>query len=222
MSGVPNLSEYEKFYKKMTELSDDQLHEILTIHFEDYTEVALEAAKAALEARGIQVSAKEGKSTVNLEKLNTFNDCIQMVDYQGVELKLGKLFKESDKSLAAYKSVYTKLKRMKPTKFTGIYIFVAQIREDIRAGYPFDVFGVESGSNEHFGLEMFQWNEFLSFKIFEKSKGFIENLGLEEFVAICLKKMTSLGMTEEEIEQRIAELQDFEGELFNGSDKIEV
>lgn len=217
------MKEFDKFYKKMSELSDEKLHEIIAISFEDYTDAALDAARAVLEERGIKVALQgEAKPTVNLDQLTSFNDCIQAVDYAGVEIKLGKLFKESDKSLAAYKSMYSKLMRMKPAKFGGVYIFVAQIREDIRAGYPFDVFGVEKGSTEHFGLEMFPWNEWLSFKIYEKSKGFILNLGLEEFVAICLKKMTSLGMTEEEIEERIAELQDFEGELFNSSDKIEV
>lgn len=217
------MSEYEKFYQKMSELSDERLHEIVSVSFEDYTDVALEAARAVMEERGIQLSLEEESTTPEgILEMNTFSDCVRLADQNGVLLKLSKLFKESDESLEAFKGVLFKLKKMTPAPAEGIEIFVAQIREDVRAGYLFDVFGIESGSEEHFGLEMFPWNEWLSFKIFEKSKGFILKLGLDEFIAICLKKMTSLGMTEEEIEMRISELQEFEDELFQSDDKIEV
>lgn len=217
------MKEYEKLLERMRGLKTEQLNEIISISFEDYTDLALDAAKAVLEERGVKRQLDVETSNVNMTDIKTFKHCIEAVDYKGVELKLKTTFHEPDKNIVKYRDIYTKLKLMKPAK-SKVKIFVAQIRDDIRAGYPFEVFGVEPGTKEHFGLEMFPWNEWLSFEIHEKSKGFILNLGLEEFVAITLRKMTSLGFTEAEIEKRIDEMQSFGDDLFGGDpdDKIMV
>lgn len=211
------MKEYDKLLERMRALKTEQLNEIVSISFEDYTDLALEAARAVLEERGVKRQLDGSGMSANQMDFKTFKQCIELVDYKGVELKLKTVFHEPDKNIAKYRDIYQKLKLMKPAK-SKVKIFVAQIREDIRAGYPFEVFGVEPGTKEHFGLEMFPWNEWLAFEIHEKSKGFILNLGLEEFMAIALKKMTSLGFTEAEIERRIEEMQSFGDDLFGGDD----
>lgn len=218
------MSDYEKFLDRMRTLSNEQLQEILAITFEDYTDVALEAAKAVLEERGIQTQVTLESGEFKDLNFKTFKDCIGLVDYAGVEEKLHSLFNEPDKHLLRYKEIYTQLRLMKPVENPDIKLFVAQIRDDIRQGYPFDVFGIEKGVEEYFGLEMFPWHEWLGFEIYEKTRAFVLNLGLEEFVAICLRKMTSLGMSEEEIEKRIEEMQSAGYDFFEGEDgdKIEV
>lgn len=217
------MKEYEKLLERMRALTTEQLNEIVSISFEDYTDLALEAVKAVLEERGVKQQLDTSSNPVNNLEVKNFKQCIELVDYKGVELKLKTVFHEPDKNITKFKDIYTQLKLMKPAK-SKVKIFVAQIREDIRAGYPFEVFGVEAGTKEHFGLEMFPWNEWLSFEIHEKSKAFILNLGLEEFVAIALRKMTSLGFTESEIERRIEEMQSFDSDFFSGdsNDKIMV
>lgn len=214
------MSDYEKMLEKMRTLSDDNLKEIVMVSFEDYTDIALEAARTVLEERGIndsiheQIQAENGGNI----QLDTFLDCIKAVDYQLVENKLLKLFKETDQNIEHFRRIYKQLLFMKPVVNEPVLLFMAQITDDIRRGYPFDVFGVEEGVEGYFGLEMFSWSEWLGFKIADQSKGLIINLGLDEFVTLCLRKMTTFGYTEAEIEEKIQEIQSLGDELFQDED----
>ncbi len=221
---VIEVNDYEKMLEKMRTLSDSNLKEIVMVSFEDYTNVALDAARAVLEERGITESIQEQtQASTNGElKLDTLLDCFKAVDYQLVENKLLKLFKETDQNLEHYRSIFKELFFMKPVVNEPILLFMAQITDDLRTGYPFDVFGVEEGQEGYFGLEMFSWPEWLGFKIVDQSKGLIINLGLDEFVALCLRKMTTLGFTEAEIEARIHEIESLGDELFQGEETLEV
>lgn len=221
---VIEVNDYEKMLEKMRTLSDGNLKEIVMVSFEDYTNVALDAARAVLEERGITESIQEQtQASTNGElKLDTLLDCFKAVDYQLVENKLLKLFKETDQNLEHYRSIFKELLFMKPVVNEPILLFMAQITDDLRTGYPFDVFGVEEGQEGYFGLEMFSWPEWLGFKIIDQSKGLIINLGLDEFVALCLRKMTTLGFTEAEIEARIHEIESLGDELFQGEETLEV
>lgn len=210
------MNDYEKMLEKMRTLSDENLKEIIMVSFEDYTDIALDAAKAVLEERGITDSIHEqiqSENNGNIQ-LNTFLDCIKAVDYQLVENKMLKLFKETDQNIENYRRIYKELLFMKPVVNEPVLLFMAQITDDVRRGYPFDVFGVEEGVEGYFGLEMFSWAEWLGFKIADQSKGLIINLGLDEFVALCLRKMTTFGYTEAEIEEKIQEIQSLGDELF--------
>lgn len=210
------MSDYEKMLEKMRDLSDEQLKEIVLITFEDYTDFAIEAAKAVLEERGVTESVTEQKQNLNSPDFDfeTFGDCIKLVDYQMIENKLMGLFKEPDRNLELFKQIYTDLRLMKPVSDDSTVLFIAQIKEDFRQGYLFDVFGMEEGQEGYFGLEMFSWSEWLGLKIFEKSKALILKIGLDEFVALCLKKMTTYGFTEGEIEEKIQEFESFGDELY--------
>ncbi len=206
------MTDYEKILEKMRLLDDEAIKEILMIHFADYTDFALEAARAVLDERGINESIQEQSDTVNSDVINleTFKDCIKAVDYQVVEKKMAGLFKESDKNLELFRIIYKDLMMMKPVNEEPIQLFLAQVKEDLSQGYPFDVFGMQDGEEGYFGLEMFTWSEWLGLKIFDNSKSLILNLGLDEFVALCLKKMTTFGFTEGEIEEKISAMQGFE------------
>lgn len=225
------MNDYEKFLEKMRALSDEKLRDIISVSFEDYTDIALEAARAVLEERGINFQIHEAMQhpkNVEVIQVKTFKDCLEAVDIQGVLNKIQKLFNEPDRQIEAYKQIFLDLKELKVQKNSqNIVLFVAQIREDVRAGYLFDVFGIEKGSEEYFGLEMFAWSEWLGFEVYEKTKDFILNFGMDEFVAICMKKMTSLGMSEAEVEQRVSEMADLGEDFFsqseeNSDDKIMV
>ncbi len=211
------MNDYEKMLEKMRALSDEVLKEIVMVSFDDYTDIALEAAKAVLDERGIAESVAEQRSAVSdisETDLMTLKDCLKAVDYPMVEDKLIHFFKESERHADDYRRVFSELLLMTPTQEEPVMLFLAQIKEDVSMGYPFDVFGTEVGQEGYFGLEMFKWSDWLGLKIYEGSKGLIMNLGLDEFVALCLKKMTSFGFTEAEIEEKINELGSFEDELF--------
>jgi hypothetical protein len=217
------MNDYEKMLEKMRALSDDVLKEIVLVSFADYTDPALEAARAVLDERGITESVAEQRSSLEVteEDLVTFNDCLKAVDYPMVEAKLLNLFKEPERSMDAYRKVYSDLMLMPPTQDEPVLLLLAQVKEDLRLGYPFDVLGIEAGQEGYFGLEMFKWSDWLGLKLYEGSKGLIFNLGLDEFVAICLRKMTTFGFTEAEIEQKINEIESFEDGFFEETEGTE-
>lgn len=208
------------FMERMERLTDDQLKDVIWIQYEEYTEEALEAAKAVAKARGlVSDEAKAGniqsegedQQTLKFNVPQTFGECLKAVDFKKVEQKLTGTFKEPDKAVEALRKVYQTLMTMAPqTTEPQTYLFVAQLTNEYVGKYPFDVFGVEEGSDEPFGLEIMPWNEWLGLTVYEKTRGFVERLGLEEFVALCLRKMTVLGYTETEIEAKVADLMQYE------------
>lgn len=210
------------FMERMERLTDDQLRDVIWIQYEDYTEEALEAAKVVAKARGLvsesaqveKPQSEDVQSPSEFKVPQTFAECMMAVDFKKVEQKLCGTFKEPDKTVEALRKVYQTLMTMAPqTTEPRTYLFVAQLTNEYVGKYPFDVFGVEEGSDEPFGLEIMPWNEWLGLTVYEKTRGFVERLGLEEFVALCLRKMTVLGYTETEIEAKVADLMQYEFDM---------
>lgn len=215
------------FLARMEKMTDDQLREVIWIQYADYTEEALEAAKAVAAERGI-FSESEAEEAVTdsmseYQVPETFQACIKAIDFRAVEKKLYGTFKEPDKAVDQLRLVYQHLMTLEPeTVEPPVYLFLAQLTSEYVGRYPFDVFGIEEGTDEPFGLEIMPWKEWLGLKVYEKTRSFVERLGLDEFVALCLRKMTVLGYTEEEIEAKVAEMSDFDFNLDEDEDEDEA
>ncbi|GEM_PF-3440778 len=212
------------FLARMEKMTDDQLREVIWIQYEDYTEEALEAAKAVAAERGIfseagsEEAASETKSEYQIPE--TFQACLKSIEFKAIEKKLYGTFKEPDKVVDQLRQVYQHLMTLEPeTSEPPVYMFLAQLTNEYVGRYPFDVFGIEEGTDEPFGLEIMPWKEWLGLKVYEKTRNFVERLGLDEFVALCLRKMTVLGYTEEEIETKVAEMSDYEFEMEEDEDE---
>ena len=220
------------FMERMEKLTDEQLREVILIQYEDYTQEALEAAKAVAEARGIrfggadQQEDSEADTTAAAGSFSvpeTFQGCLKAVDFKAVEKKLYNTFKEPDRVVEQLRVVYQHLMTMDPEVLDPpVFMFLAQLTNEYVGRYPFDVFGIEEGTDEPFGLEIMPWKEWLGLKVYEKTRGFVERLGLDEFVALCLRKMTVLGYTEEEIEAKVAEMTQYDFEFDEDEDEAEM
>jgi len=215
------------FLERMEKMTDDQLREVIWIQYMDYTEEALEAAKIVAAERGIfsEKETEEAASdlTSDFQIPETFQGCIKTVDFKAVEKKLYGTFKEPDKVVEQLRIVYQELMAMEPEVVEPpVYLFLAQLTNEYVGRYPFDVFGIEEGTDEPFGLEIMPWKEWLGLKVYEKTRSFVERLGLDEFVALCLRKMTVLGFTEEEIEAKVAEMSDYDFEMDEDEDEDEA
>ncbi len=218
------------FMERMERLTDEQLKEVLLIQYEDYTQEALEAAKAVAEARGILSGGADQQGDSEAEAAagsfsvpETFQGCLKIVDFKAVEKKLYNTFKEPDRVVEQLRLVYQHLMTMEPEVLDPpVFMFVAQLTNEYVGRYPFDVFGIEEGTDEPFGLEIMPWKEWLGLKVYEKTRGFVERLGLDEFVALCLRKMTVLGYTEEEIEAKVAEMTQYDFEFDEDEDEAEM
>jgi hypothetical protein len=215
--GGYRLMEQNPFTARMEKMTDDQLKEVIWIQAEDYTEEALQAAKWIAEKRGITMGGIETKSFSQLEEVEdeeeqapsqntptTFEGYLKAIDFRQVEKKLFGTFKESDRNVEKLRDVYQRLLSLNPVvEEPPVYLFLAKLTEEYDGRYPFDLFGIEEDSTEPFGLEMMPWNEWLGLKVHDKTRRFVERLGAEEFVALALRKMTVLGYTEEDIEDKI-------------------
>ena len=201
------MSEYEKLLERMQAMTDEALQQMVYVEFDDYTDVAIEAAREVIRERGIEKSMIEQKTHDDqLEALVTFQDYLAVADIKVIESKLYTLFKESEENVNKLVKVYNSLLVTKGSGNTEVFLFLAQTKEDFSGGYPFDVFGLEAGEEEYFGLEMYAWEDWVSLIVFEKSKDFIFKLGIDEFVTLCLRKMTTYGYTESEVETKISEI----------------
>lgn len=211
------------FIERMEKMTDDQLREVIWIQYADYTDEALEAAKTVATARGLfSESGSEEPASETTEAYQvpeTFQACIKAVDFKAVEKKLYSTFKEPDKVVDQLRTVYQNLMTMEPEAAEPpVYLFLAQLTNEYVGRYPFDVFGIEEGTDEPFGLEIMPWKEWMGLKVYEKTRSFVERLGLDEFVALCLRKMTVLGYTEEEIELKVAEMSDYDFDIEDDED----
>ncbi|MGB3368047.1 MAG: DUF6557 family protein [Acidaminobacteraceae bacterium] len=196
-------------------LSDLDLRDVVTIKADEYTPDAILIANEVLISRGLS-DLKEKPLDKNKE-IEIVHDCLATTDFEIIREKLGKLFLENEENLDQYKSLYTDLLKMTPVEGEEvIYAFIGQTSENFAHRYPFDVFGIEDSSEEYFGLELYPWNEWLSFKINDKTKDFIAKAGVNEFMAICLHKMAAFGFSEEEIQNSFnnsfEEFEESEGE----------
>jgi len=212
------------FLARMEKMTDDQLREVIWIQYADYTEEALEAAKAVAAERGIFSESETEEAETDLTSAyqvpETFQACIKAIDFRAVEKKLYGTFKEPDKAVDQLRQVYQHLMTLEPEAVEPpVYLFLAQLTSEYVGRYPFDVFGIEEGTDEPFGLEIMPWKEWLGLKVYEKTRSFVERLGLDEFVALCLRKMTVLGYTEEEIEAKVAEMSDYDFNLDEDEDE---
>lgn len=205
--------------ERLMDLSDLELRDIINSKSDEYTEEALVIVKQLLEERGFDLSkpvAKDTNSNVEIH-LNSVYDCFQASSYEIIEEKLSKLFVESEDRLVKYRETYANLLKMKPVSGEeAVFTFIGQTSENYAYKYPFDIFGLDIGSGEYFGLELYPWNEWLNFNLLDKTKEFVASAGIDEFVAICLHKMTTFGFTEEEINESFnnsfGEFEDFDFE----------
>lgn len=180
-------------------LSDLELRDVVTIKADEYTQEALLIANEVLLARGL--SDLKEKPLIANKELEIVHDCLARSNFKVIKEKLSKLFLENEENLEQYEIIYTNLLKTDPVEGEEIvYTFIGQTNENYAYRYPFDIFGIEASSEDYFGLEIYPWNEWLSFKLLDKTKEFIEQAGVDEFIAICLHKMTAFGFSEEEIQ----------------------
>lgn len=185
--------------EKFEILSDLELRDVVTIKSDEYTKEALQIAYEVLNERGLgDLSEKPHDVKSEIENIH---DCLTSSDFEIIREKLSKLFLENEEDLEKYKVVYTDLLKTYPAlPEETVFTFIGQTSDNYAYKYPFDVFGIEASSTEYFGLELYPWNEWLSFKLLDKTKEFIATAGVDEFIAMCLHKMTTFGFTEDEIQ----------------------
>jgi uncharacterized RDD family membrane protein YckC len=187
------------FYNYISGLKDERLIEILNIEYREYTDEALRIVRDELYSRGFKNVSLDNKS-----ELLTLRDLILQVRFEDVQRILKKEFHISKDISDRYNSVFHQLLSITAVQLDNISIVVDKHYDEYTNTFSeWDVYGTEVGKEERFTVDLYNWNDWMSFNVKAEN---IDHVGKDLFIVCCLLKMTTYGFTSEEIESKFNEI----------------
>lgn len=150
----------------------------------------------------------------------TFYELLHVVDYDAVWACLRTHYSLEDKYYDAYHHALQDLREATPTTLKeDMLLVVAKVHDELEdSGFRYEAYGVRPGDPERYALELTPWEEWLSYRVLEKS---IALYGVNEFVAHALQDITFFGFSiekaRENAEKEIAILNERTAEIENGT-----
>ncbi len=223
------LNRIEAIKERMASLTDESLIKIVTEDADDYEAEALQIAREELLIRSINIDDLENKkhfqyivnrTDISMSDLIPFNDIVHQVDYSLVEETLFKFYPDEKDFHDEHKNFYDKLLQLNPTKSKYALITVEKepISIDKLPNEIWNVSGMDTESGDKLSLELFSWNDWLSFFVNNKD---LQNINKESFLAHCLYRMTINGFNEDDIKSNIeikTEENNYDSFLYNNTD----
>ncbi|MHB8065411.1 MAG: DUF6557 family protein [Ruminiclostridium sp.] len=119
-----------------------------------------------------------------------------------VEEALLKFYPDEKEFQDEYKNFYNKLLQLNPTKskYALITIEKEPINIDDLLVEIWNVSGMDTESGDKLDLELFSWNDWLSFFV---NNNDLQKVGKESYLAHCFYKMTINGFNEDDIKRNI-------------------
>ncbi len=201
----------EAIKERMASLTDESLIKIVIEDADDYEAEALQIAREELLIRRIDIDDIENKkhfqyivncTDISMSVLIPLYDIIHQVDYSLVEETLFKFYPDEKDFHNEHKNFYDKLLQLNPTKskYTLITVEKEPINIDNLLVEIWNVSGMDTESGDKLNLELFSWNDWLSFFVDNKD---LQKIGKESYLAHCLYKMTINGFNEDDIKRNI-------------------
>ena len=140
--------------------------------------------------------------------MKTFAALIQNNAWLSIELALLELYPDEKENMAGYQKVFNQLQLLSPTP-TEINIVVKWETDDFDDTKYVDVSGKYNNpktEEEEFSqaLEFTPWSEWLAMEIATES---LQNFNELEIIAHCIYEMTFVGFEEEEIQEKIQNIE---------------
>jgi len=140
--------------------------------------------------------------------MKTFAALIQNNAWLSIELALLELYPDEKENMAGYQKVFNQLQLLSPTP-TEINIVVKWETDDFDDTKYVDVSGKYNNpktEEEEFSqaLEFTPWSEWLAMGIASES---LQNFNALEIIAHCIYEMTFVGFEEEEIQEKIQNIE---------------
>ncbi len=140
--------------------------------------------------------------------MKTFIALIKNNAWLNIELTLLELYPDEKKNIAGYQKMFNQLQLLSPTP-TEISIVVKWETDDFDGTKYVDVSGKYNNpktEEEEFSqaLEFTPWNEWLAMKIATES---LQDFSELEILSHCLYEMTFVGFEEEEIQEKIQNIE---------------
>ena len=133
-----------------------------------------------------------------------FKELIRSVIFDDVWEVLDREYKLKPGTYEVYQRVVEELTELSPSASDDeLTLVVAKIEDVFEPGtFTFEIFGVKKGDENHYGLEMTSWDEWLGYTVLKKS---IEIYGPAAVVAHALYEMTFFGNSAQTVTKRIEE-----------------
>jgi len=140
--------------------------------------------------------------------MKTFATLIQNNAWLSIELTLLELYPDEKENIPGYQKMYNQLQLLSPTP-TEINIVVKWETDDFDGTKYVDVSGKYNNpktEEEEFSqaLEFTPWNEWLAMEIASES---LQDFNELEIIAHCIYEMTFVGFEEEEIQEKIQDIE---------------
>lgn len=136
-------------------------------------------------------------------------ELIKTNDWQSVELILGSVYPDQEKSIEAYAEVFQKLRQMTPTEI-DTQIVLQQCFDDETGEESYvhvsgrEPFPDESNPTGMVAIQFVPWSEWLGMTI---DRDTLKEFNQLEIISHCLYEMTFMGYDEETIQQYLADME---------------
>lgn len=152
----------------------------------------------------------------------TFYELLHTVEYDSIWECLRKHYSLDGKYFGAYHKAFQDLRSATPSELKeDMLLVVAKVHDEFEdSGLRYEAYGVHPGDPERYALELTPWENWLSYRVLEKS---ITLYGVDKFVAHALHDLTFFGFSietaRENAEKEIAILNERTAEIDSGKAK---
>ncbi len=180
-------------------LKDDELRKIVYVENVEYEQEAINRAKKELFSRE-SGHLWESDSII-------LRDLIRYADYDEIKYCFLKLFPEEIDTIDEYVNIIELLintaANMGDMTSNSISIIIDDQSRTF-ANKNWNVYGKEDNSSENICLDYFYKTEWLNFNVIKEQ---LQKLGIETYIAYCVRAMTAIGFSDEEVEDTFNSLE---------------
>ncbi len=180
-------------------LKDDELRKIVYVENAEYEQAAIDKAKSELFSR----NAGHIWESDNIILKNLF----RYAEGEEIIFSFLSLFPEEKDTIGEYYKIVDKLKNeevQEEVKDTSDISIVIDDKSKTFANKNWNVIGKEDNSRDEICLDYFYPTEWLTFKV---KKEQLQKFGIETYIAYCLREMTAMGFSKDEIQENFNSLE---------------
>ncbi|QNU67017.1 RDD family protein [Ruminiclostridium herbifermentans] len=181
------------FKENLSVLKDEELRKIIYSESNEYEQEAIDKARSELFSR----EAGHLWESDNI----ILKDLLRYAEYEEIIYSFLKLFPEENDTLEEYYKLIDNLinaeVQAENTDASNISIIIDDTSKNF-ANKNWNVFGKEDNSKDEICLDYFYPTEWLGFKV---KKEQLQKFGIETYIAYCLRAMTAMGFSKDEIQE---------------------
>ncbi|PYG89030.1 RDD family protein [Ruminiclostridium sufflavum DSM 19573] len=171
-------------------LKDDELRKIIYVEYAEYEQDAINRAREELYGRE---SGRLWESSGII-----FKDLFECADSEEIINSFLQLFPEGKDTIDGYRDIIELLINAKAENTSSISIVIDDQSKSF-ANKNCNVYGSEDATHERLCMDYFYPKEWLEFRV---KKEQLQKFGIETYIAYCLRAMTAMGFTEDEIKEK--------------------